>query len=182
MTRGAKGVKQAIAKAKARCCLRSFIAFEHHGVRLRQHAHTTCSQPGCLSTGQSSGCKDPAAACPSPSHEGYSHEGYSRTCPSVLCCACVVLTASPVPCPHPCPLADWRDGLPLRCGKGSCGGDGAPPRPRRCPECLGTLTTQSFMALGKEGREGVRVQRCTRACHERCAVTHEPSAQALRSP
>ena len=36
--------------------------------------------------------------------------------------------------------------------------------------------------LEKEGREGGRVQRCTRACHERCTDTHEPPAQALRSP
>ena len=36
--------------------------------------------------------------------------------------------------------------------------------------------------LEKEGREGLRVQRCTRACHERCTGTHEPPAQALRSP
>ena len=36
--------------------------------------------------------------------------------------------------------------------------------------------------LKKEGREEGRVQRCTRVCHERCTGTHEPPAQALRSP
>jgi len=45
--------------------VQSLSAFEHHGVELRQHAHTTCSLPGCLSTGQSSGGKDPAAVRPS---------------------------------------------------------------------------------------------------------------------
>jgi len=57
-------------KAQAWCCLQSLSEFEHHGVELRQHAHTTCSLPGCLSTGQSSAGKDPAAACPSPSPRG----------------------------------------------------------------------------------------------------------------
>ena len=41
-------------RAPARCCLQSLSAFEHHGVELRQHAHTTCAQPGWLSTGQRS--------------------------------------------------------------------------------------------------------------------------------
>ena len=39
-------------KAPARCCLHNFIAFEHHGVELWQHAYASCSQPGWLSTGQ----------------------------------------------------------------------------------------------------------------------------------
>ena len=56
-----------LERAPARCCMQNLSAFEHHGVELRQHAHTTCSLPGCLSTGQSSGGKDPASACPSPS-------------------------------------------------------------------------------------------------------------------
>jgi len=40
---------------------------------------------------------------------------------------------------------------------------------------------RSLMAKG-ERREGVTVQRCTRACYERCTGMHEPVAQALRSP
>ena len=48
--------------------------------------------------------------------------------------SCLVLTASLVPCPLPCPLADWQDGLPFCCGERPCGGDGAPPGPRRRPE------------------------------------------------
>ena len=41
---------------------------------------------------------------------------------------------------------------------------------------LGTFMTD------EEIKEGVRVQRCSRAFLERCTGTHEPPAQALRSP
>jgi len=125
-------------RASARCCLQSFTAFEHHGVEIRQHAHTACSllKASCLSTAQRSVAVKALLLRAPPRAYG----GYSRT----LCCACLVLTASPVL--RPCPLVVWQDGLPFRCGERPCDGDGGPSGPRCRPERQnrGTRTTREL--------------------------------------
>ena len=131
-------------RAPARCCLQSLSAFEHHGVELRQHAHTTCAQPGWLSTGQRSLQQRPCCCAHRPEP--------TEVTPSraLMCCALRVSRAhaSPVPCPLPCSLAGWLDCLPFSCGERPCGGDGVPPGPRRRPERQrpGTRTTRSLLA------------------------------------
>ena len=165
-------------RAQVRCCLQSLSAFEHHGVELRQHAQT-CSLPGCLGTGQSSAGKDPAAACPSPS---------PRRLPLVVpsCAvlrACLVLTHRPCLVHFLAPSQDGRTAFHYAAYNGHVAAmefllaHGADPNakgPVRAP-------LEAYW-LKKKGREEGRVQRCTRACHERCTDTHEPPAQALRSP
>ena len=158
--------------------MQSLSAFEHHGVELRQHAHTTCSVPGCLSTGQSSGGKDPAAACPSLSPR--------RLLLDVPSCAvfraCLVLTHRLCLVHFLAPSQIGRTAFHLAAENGHVAAmefllaHGADPNAKdkvRAP-------LEAYW-LEKEGREGVWVQRCTRACHERCTGTHEPPAQALRS-
>ena len=164
-------------RAPARCCLQSLSAFERHGVELRQHANTICYQPGCLSTEHSSDGKDLATACPSPSPR--------RLLLVVPSCGARVSCTPHRPClvPFLAPSQYGRTAFHNAARNGHVAAMefllalGADPKAED-----GVRAPLEAYWLEKEGREGGRVQPCTRACHERCTGTHEPPAQALRSP
>jgi len=142
-------------RAPARCCLPCFIAVEHHSVSPAAAAASTVPpEPTSMLL-----CAPPRA-----------QRGFSRTCFPVLCCA-----AARVPCSlhRPCRvpfLAPSQDGMTAFHFAAKNGhvaamelllAHGADPNAKdkvRAP--------LEALWLGKEGREGVRVQRCTRACHE----------------
>ena len=104
-------------RAPARCCLQSLSAFEHHGHELRQHAHTTCSQLGCLRQGKRSLQQRPCYCAHRPKPTDVTP---GRASP-VLCCAVRVSCLLHRPChvPFLAPSA-WQDGLPFRCYVAPC--------------------------------------------------------------
>ena len=102
---------------------------------------------------------------------------------ALLWCACLVLMHRPFLVPFLAPSQYCRTAFHYAAENGHVAAmefllaHGADPKANVMVRAL----LEAYW-LEKEGIKEGRVQRCTRACHERCTGTHEPPAQALRSP